>query len=301
MWLWLQVDVVSSGTVEFLVRFATGSGGRKVPVHRWLVLEEHCAAVGVAVVWGMPSLEGKGEVVVWPTHVLARTRLECASSAGANMDMLKLDGRKTKAGVKALSHFFGEDSACELPLNDCATSFFSPKFEAMRKTDNKILCVSMAMAQIELEEQRRVKAWRESQDENKRGYGGVVTEGTEANIRRALLKDVKEEREARYSGRDTVGKVSPSPLAPARSSLATFSSHCIPPSCSHMNRSGQEPAQGRRQARRRPTSSLGAPFPVPSPPANAHNNAKSQRAIVGDCPSQQEVTPVQRNCEDASD
>jgi len=58
---------------EFLVRFRAGGAGRKIPVHRWIVLEEHSVSVGNSVVWGKAE-----SFPWWPGQVLSRSALEIA-------------------------------------------------------------------------------------------------------------------------------------------------------------------------------------------------------------------------------
>ncbi|GMI36137.1 hypothetical protein TeGR_g15214, partial [Tetraparma gracilis] len=158
----------SAENTEFLLRFPSGSGGRKVPVHRWLILEEHRVAVSCCVCWGVPRLTpappdlpapaappgARAGDVAWPAHVLARSRLE-ALAAAASHDPSALPVLSPRGSVRALSAFFGEDSSCLLPLHAHARAWGDEGMEPLRRSPDKHLCVAVAMAQVEEEERRR--------------------------------------------------------------------------------------------------------------------------------------------------
>ncbi|GMH65315.1 hypothetical protein TL16_g04167 [Triparma laevis f. inornata] len=126
-----QEDLYGEGAykeLEFLVRFRAGTGGRKVPVHRWLVLEEHAVAVSSAVIWGKaPSNPW------WPAQVICRSALEVAiSEVSEEAEGIYLANSKSK-GVhteRVLVLFFGEQTNCELEVGKETANFLSPKFEA---------------------------------------------------------------------------------------------------------------------------------------------------------------------------
>jgi hypothetical protein len=188
-------------TTEYLVRFPSGVAGRKIPVHRWLLLEEHALSVGVSVVWAKPPLVGNKNGDVWPVQIVARSKLERVLTQ-ASPDKNTLSTVPTKE-VAALGFFFGEASSCFLPLHSCATDFTSSTYAHLRKTDDDKLCLAMAMASVELEEQRRVNTWRDSH--------GSAPDG-EANgeaVIRALQKEIGEERGERYSSRPALPTTAP--------------------------------------------------------------------------------------------
>ena len=83
-----------------------------MPVHRWLVLEEHAVAVSAAVVWG--KAQGKPW---WPAQTVCRSALELAiSSMSEEADGIVLPASKSskKSNIVALTLFFGEQTTCEL-------------------------------------------------------------------------------------------------------------------------------------------------------------------------------------------
>ncbi|GMI03124.1 hypothetical protein TrRE_jg5843 [Triparma retinervis] len=138
---------------EFLVRFRSGTAGRKVPVHRWIVLEEHAVAVTCAVVWG----EAKDRPW-WPAQVVVRSSLEILQDFLCD----EADGVDVAGGggedVVGCAFFFGEQTKCSFSLSE-TTNFLSPRFATKRATSDNLLCIAVAMAQVELEEQRRIRAW----------------------------------------------------------------------------------------------------------------------------------------------
>ncbi|GMI03293.1 hypothetical protein TrVE_jg4111 [Triparma verrucosa] len=146
--------------LEFLVRFRAGTGGRKVPVHRWIVLEEHAVAVSCASIWG----KAPGNPW-WPATVICRSALELAiTEVSEEVEGICLPSSKNEKGKGALTNsvlalFFGEQTNCELDVGSETANFLSPKFVEERDSQDNFLCVAVALAQVELEEQRRVKAW----------------------------------------------------------------------------------------------------------------------------------------------
>ena len=148
--------------LEFLVRFRSGTEGRKVPVHRWIVFEEHALAVTCAVVWGRV----KGNPW-WPAQTVYRSCLEVLHGfISKHFDGVEIDGGvgSDEVGKQHKQHkshalFFGEQTNCTLDLVNDATNFLSPRFATKRATVDSLLCISVAMAQVELEEQRRIRTW----------------------------------------------------------------------------------------------------------------------------------------------
>ena len=149
--------------LEFLVRFRAGTGGRKVPVHRWIILEEHAVAVSCAVVWG----KAPGGYPWWPAQVVVRSCLEKIQSFVCDEhDGVELAGGGEGSAYDedcgngtCLALFFGEQTNCELDLPSETANFLSPKFADKRANSDALLCIAVAMAQVELEEQRRVRSW----------------------------------------------------------------------------------------------------------------------------------------------
>ena len=129
---------------EFLVRFRAGAQGRKVPVHRWIVLEEHEVSVGCAVVWGKTKT-----LPWWPGMILLRSALE-----------VKQGGGKGMSDREGQTVFFGRSDVEFIPLKTLVAPFLAESFEENRlRSSEKNITVSCSMAEIELEEQRRVKNW----------------------------------------------------------------------------------------------------------------------------------------------
>jgi len=147
-------DADSLQGVEFLVRFRPGLDGRKVPVHQWIYPEEHAVAVGLSVVW---AKEKKGRPW-WPGQVLCRSALEVLSTGGLKVASPVYE--KGKDGYAALTCFFGDDSRCVLDVRSSTVDLFSPSFvEQMGKVGDRAMAVSIAMAVVENEEQRRIQEW----------------------------------------------------------------------------------------------------------------------------------------------
>ena len=146
--------------LEFLVRFRSGTARRKVPVHRWIVLEEHAVAVTCAVVWGKAK-----DRPWWPAQIVVRSSLEILQDyLSDEADGVEVAGGEDSASGAVGSAvgsalFFGEQTKCSCNLSSQITNFLSPKFATKRATSDNLLCIAVAMAQVELEEQRRVRTW----------------------------------------------------------------------------------------------------------------------------------------------
>ncbi|KAL3791274.1 hypothetical protein HJC23_000891 [Cyclotella cryptica] len=118
-------------TFEFLVRFPSGSEGRKKDLLQWMLLEEHSLAVGITLVRGKIR-SPKTRVWGWkPAMILARSALElvpvreflCEGKNGELFQNMEKDGKKQlRAGVSrdlwALTSFFGGDNFAVLNLRD---------------------------------------------------------------------------------------------------------------------------------------------------------------------------------------
>ena len=138
-------------TSEYLVRFPAGMQGRKEELLRWIILEEHSLAVGVAMVRGRSSTlkggspekaagssdKGGGGGSWRPAMVLARSALELVTvrrylhedegdgTLFAGMNAWTNRNSARRAGVDdrkndrwALASFFGEEQHALLRLHD---------------------------------------------------------------------------------------------------------------------------------------------------------------------------------------
>ena len=153
------------GTSEFLVRFAPGMEGRKLLLLQWIILEEHSLAVGTSLIFGQLK-KGRGLSGWKPAQTLLRTSLEL-------VPVRHLLEREDASESYALSSFFGPECHVFLRLCDEAVDFFSPMFCARREGSTQSITsikssvvgpstfsdLSISLALIEFEEQRRVKRW----------------------------------------------------------------------------------------------------------------------------------------------
>ena len=169
-------DVASS---EFLVRFPPGINGRKIGLRRWIILEEHCVAVSLAIVFAEQK-KVKGLAGWKPAQIMARSSLELIPVRRLLID----DGE-----LRGLAFFFGDGTHSYLKLRDEATSFSSRSFATRRgeRVENAVsvleglggagttmissassvdgtnctkpLDIAVHQAFLEHEEQQRVKEW----------------------------------------------------------------------------------------------------------------------------------------------
>ena len=107
---------------EFLVRFPPGINGRKTGLRRWIILEEHCVAVSLAIVFAEQK-KVKGLAGWKPVQIMARSSLELIPVRHLLID----DGEP-----RGLAFFFGDATHSYLKLRDEATSFSSRSFATRR-------------------------------------------------------------------------------------------------------------------------------------------------------------------------
>lgn len=157
---------------EFLVRFAPGTEGRKTLLLQWLILEEHSLAVSSTIIWGQLR-KGRGLSGWRPAQTLIRTSLEL-------VPVRHLLETEVTSEHFSLALFFGEEAHVYLRLRDEAVDFFSPTFAArlqgsvlnVSSSGSKIISsshafcnsnqsdVSVSLALLEVEEQKRACAWQ---------------------------------------------------------------------------------------------------------------------------------------------
>lgn len=106
---------------EFLIRFPPGINGRKTGLRRWIILEEHCVAVSLAVVFAEQK-KVKGLAGWKPAQIMARSSLELIPVRHFLID----DGEP-----HGLAFFF-DGTHSYLKLREEATSFFSRSFATRR-------------------------------------------------------------------------------------------------------------------------------------------------------------------------
>lgn len=150
---------------EFFVRFPAGMNGRKTPLHRWIILEEHCVAVSIGLVWALRD-KGRGVAGWRPAQVILRSSCELIS-----IRKLLHEGPKNNW---SLVGFFGDDDYSYVNLQDSTVDFFSSSsFHSYRNaklnlkpTEEKQVCgqneavdIAISLLMIEREEQMRVLEW----------------------------------------------------------------------------------------------------------------------------------------------
>mmetsp|Transcript_18695 Transcript_18695/g.28401 ORF Transcript_18695/g.28401 Transcript_18695/m.28401 type:complete len:615 (+) Transcript_18695:143-1987(+) len=158
--------------VEYLVRFPAGKDYRKTVYRQWLILEEHSLAVGSTLIWGM-NFPRKG-VSGWnPGQTWLRTSLEMFPvQKYLSQKQNQIYNFDDKVGSEdrswALVSFWGEDEHHITCLRDESVDFFSASFAHARnrrqpttgaELDGR-LNVYMGLAQIEWEEQERIRGWK---------------------------------------------------------------------------------------------------------------------------------------------
>ena len=111
-----------AASAEFLVRFPPGVNGRKIGLRRWIILEEHCVAVSLAIVFAEQK-KVKGLAGWKPAQLMARSSLELIPVRRLLVD----DGEP-----RGLAFFFGDSASAYLKLRDETTSFFSRSFSTRR-------------------------------------------------------------------------------------------------------------------------------------------------------------------------
>ncbi|KAL3827175.1 hypothetical protein ACHAXA_006730 [Cyclostephanos tholiformis] len=181
----------SLSTCEFLVRFPSGTQGRKKELLRWIMLEEHSLAVGVSLIQGKAS-KPNGDGGIWkPATILARSALElvlirpllCEDEQG-NLFGTMIRSEKsgfggdegTKGGSNvndekwALASFFGESQHALLHLPYDARSLLEHKrAKQIEEGENDVptlfrnrwasVDIPLALALAEQSERERCKAW----------------------------------------------------------------------------------------------------------------------------------------------
>lgn len=151
-------------TSEFLVRFAAGVDGRKEEILKWIILEEHCCAVSVAIVMACRD-RGRGINGWRPGQLVLRSAME----------LLPVKDLIIDSCYCGLIIFFGDENHLYTDIDEDAVDFFSPNFEKYRlsklnaspntsqssymQSTNELIEFSLNLARIEWEEQRRTFEW----------------------------------------------------------------------------------------------------------------------------------------------
>lgn len=155
------------GQCEFLVRFPAGKDGRKVPYRAWIILEEHSCAVGVSMVWAVQKRATK------PAMTWLRTSLEILpvrSQLDEGLHQIyTIDGEPYDRDHQSwcLVNILGDDKEYALlSLRDEAFRFNHTGC-CQGSTKEKEMLIMRALAEVELQEQDRARAWHKLRLENK--------------------------------------------------------------------------------------------------------------------------------------
>lgn len=177
----LRIDTISStteknsvDTTEFLVRFVAGKDGRKTSYHHWMVLEEHPLLLGTTMVFAQVP----AGVPIWkPAMVWLRTSRQLVSVQEVSTEGEILYRRatdaldspqKTKHKVMALVRAFGQDTYTMLNARDQAVDLANLKAAEnyLKDSANQL---TYQLAQVEQQEQSRVRQWQSLRQENPYG------------------------------------------------------------------------------------------------------------------------------------
>ena len=196
---------------EFFVRFPAGMNGRKTPLHRWIILEEHCVAVSIGLVWALRD-KGRGVTGWRPAQVILRSSCELIS-----IRKLLNDGPRNNW---SLVGFFGEDDYSYINLHDSTVDFFSSTaFHTHRNaklnlkpTEGKQVCgqnkavdIAISLLMIEREEQMRVLEWHKLPFKN-RAHPRALTIMDESVLEPLLVGSFNQNKRTRKANlsKDTV-------------------------------------------------------------------------------------------------
>lgn len=196
---------LSCGTVEYLARFPSGKDGRKSPLHHWIILEEHCLAIGTALIWSqtlgrrwkpaqlllrtgrelvsVASMysEEQGEIRFTDSkHTLnalpstpetdtinpAATPCSGSASRSAPSEPRFPIKKRRRNEVWGLVRFFGEGTFEFVPLTARARSYKDPIFQA-KYGKSEAIWLPLAIAEAEQAEQTSVLQWRNMEQNNR--------------------------------------------------------------------------------------------------------------------------------------